>query len=112
MNGAGQYADRVTWRKRTITKKPDNGQDVEQFADNGQLWASIELTGGRKQTDFGATQTGADAVVRVRNMPTLSALDRLYSAEWGELWVIDHVRRGDNELVCECVKFDALDLGA
>ena len=109
--GAGEYADRLKWKKRTITKNAANGQDEESFADNGFLWAAIELTAGRKQTDYGATQTGADATIRIRNLPAVSALDRLEAVEWEELWVIDHVRRGDNELVCECVKFDALDVG-
>ena len=111
MTGAGNYADRLTWKKRSVTK--DNlGQDKETFADNGGLWGDIDLTNGRRQTDYGSSQTGADAVIRIRNWPTLSALDRLYSAEWNELWVIAHLRRGENELVCECVKYDALDLGA
>jgi head-tail adaptor len=109
---AGKYAERLTWKRRTTTKNTVNGQDVETFIDNGFLWANIEITSGRKQTDYGAEQHGADATIRVRNWPTLSALDRLYSAEWDELWIIANLRRGDNELVCECVKYDALDLGA
>lgn len=109
--GAGEYADRLTWKKRSTTKNADNGQDEESFADNGFLWANIDMTAGRKETAFGSPQTGADAIVRIRNLPAVSALDRLYSAEWEELWIIDHVRRGDNELVCECYKFDALDVG-
>ena len=110
--GAGKYADRLTWKRRTITKNTVNGQDEEAFVDNGFLWGNIDLTAGRKQTDYGSPQTGADATIRVRNYPALSALDRLYSAEWGELWIVANLRRAENELICECVKYDALDLGA
>lgn len=108
---AGTYKDRLKWLKRIITKNPTNGQDEESFEDNGSLWGSVELTTGRKAIDYGAEQTGADATIRLRNYPTVSALDRLELTAEGELWVIDHVRRGDNELVCEVVKYDELNLG-
>jgi SPP1 family predicted phage head-tail adaptor len=111
MMAAGQYKDRLTWLKRTVTKNPNNGQDEETFTVNGSLWGSVEPTTGRKAIDYGAEQTGADATIRLRNYPTVSALDRLELPAEGELWVIDHVRRGDNELVCEVVKYDDLNLG-
>jgi head-tail adaptor len=106
---AGGYGDRMTWKKRTTVKNA-LGEDEEVFADNGFLWSAIDLGSGRNNTDYGAEQTGADAIIRVRNWPGLSALDRLYSAEWDELWIIDNIVRGDNELVCNCVKYDALQL--
>jgi head-tail adaptor len=108
---AGQYKDRLTWLKRTVAKNPTNGQDEETFTENGFLWGSVELTTGRKATDYGAEQTGADATIRLRNYPTVSALDRLELQTEGELWVIDHVRRGDNELICEVMKYDEPNLG-
>jgi head-tail adaptor len=111
MMAAGQYKDRLTWLKRTVAKNPNNGQDEETFTENGFLWGSVELTTGRKSIDYGAEQTGADATIRLRNYPTVSALDRLELKAEGELWVIDHVRRGDNELICEVMKYDELNLG-
>lgn len=108
---AGEYKDRLKWLKRTTTKNPNNGQDEETFTDNGSLWASVELTTGRKAIDYGAEQTGSEATIRIRNFPSVSALDRLELTSEGEWWVIDHVRRGDNELVCDVMKFDELNLG-
>jgi SPP1 family predicted phage head-tail adaptor len=106
---AGEYQDRLKWLKRTTTKD-QYGQDVESFTNNGYLWAAIEVTTGRKSVDHGGEQTGAEATIRVRQYPTLSALDRLESEEWNELWIIDHMRRGDNELIVEAIRYDQLEL--
>lgn len=111
MKPAGSYSDRFVWRRRTSEKDPASGQEREAFSDNGTLWGVLEEPAGRRQADYGAEQTGADATIRVRNWPALSALDRLYLPEWGELWVIDSVARGDNELVCRVRRYDSLDLG-
>lgn len=107
---AGTYNDRLKWLKRTATKD-QYGQDKETFTDHGFLWASIEVTTGRKATEYGGEQSGQEATIRIRQMPSLSALDRLEAPEWGELWIIDHIRRGDNELIVEAVMHDDLDLG-
>lgn len=110
-NGAGEYCDRVEWLQRSIEKDTTNGQDKELFTSVGYLWASVELNSGRRQRDYGADQTGADATVRIRNYPAVSALDRLVLGEWNEVWVLENIRRGDNEIIAEANKFDTLELG-
>lgn len=107
--GAGDYGDRLKWYKQSIAKD-ELGQDVESFADNGLLWGNIEVTNGTKQTSYGAAETGWDAMVKIRNMPPLRTQDRLYSVEWQETYVIEHIARGNNELICQCVKYDELGL--
>jgi head-tail adaptor len=107
--GAGDYPDRLRWFVQSTTKD-SVGQDVETFTDNGLLWGSISPNSGRRQPDYGATQTGWDAELRVRNMPALKTEDRLYAIEWDETYIIDTIVRGNNELVLQCVKFDTLGL--
>ena len=110
MADAGQYPDRLQWLKRTTTKDPDTGEDQETFPLNGYLWCSIEPNVGRRQQDYGAEQTGVDGQIRIRNMPAVSALDRLYSAEWDETWILEDIVRGANELIVRCHRFDDLVL--
>ena len=110
MAGAGIYGDRLQRLVRTVTKNPQTGQDEETFTPAEWLWATVESLTGRRQRDYGADQTGADAVIRVRNWPTLSALDRLSRPVWGETYVIDTIAYGDNETVCTCIKYDDLTL--
>jgi head-tail adaptor len=108
MRQAGKYDSRLTWKKRTATKNPQNGQDEETFNDNGFLWAGVEADTGRVLRDYGSEQTGADVTIRVRNYPALSALDRLYSSEWNETYIIESIGRGNNELICTAFLYDEL----
>jgi head-tail adaptor len=93
---------------RSVSKNPTTGQEVETFADGSLYWCRIEVESGRRQQDYGAQQTGTDATIYVRNMPELSALDRLYAVEWAETWIIDSIMRGDNEMICDCYRYDEL----
>ncbi len=107
---SGDYYDRLQRLTRSVTKNPDNGQEEETFTPSEYLWGRIDYANSRRQKDYGSDQTGADGIISIRNYPTLSPLDRLYSQEWGEVWVIESIKRGNNELICECSKFDDLDL--
>lgn len=106
--GAGNYYDRLRLHVRSIDKNTANGQDEETFTPDAYLWGRVEVESGRKQADYGANQTGADATIYVRNLPTVSALDRIEAVEWEETWVIDRVRRGNNELILDCFRYDEL----
>lgn len=108
MAGAGNYPDRLQRLVRSTTKDPTNGQEEETFTPGSFYWCRIEPTNGRKQRQYGAEQTGADVTIYVRNYPDLSALDRLYSTEWDETYILDNIRRGDNELIADGFIFDAL----
>ncbi len=104
--GTGNYPDRMTWLVRSTTTDTTNGQPVESFTPSGSLWCRVEETNGRRQRDYGVEQPGADAVIYVRNYPNLSALDRLQSLQWGDIFQIEHVHRGKNELVIQAFKID------
>ncbi len=108
MQSAGDYSDHCQLLKRTLTKDPATGQDVEAFPANGYLWCAVEINSARRQESLGASQTGVAATIRIRNYVTVSALDRLYLAEWGETWILETIRRGDNELIAEAHRFDDL----
>lgn len=108
MPAAGQYGDRLQWLARSINKNAQTGQDEESFDFVGYLWASVEDMTGRRQRDYGANETGADATIRVRNWPGVSALDRLTRPEWEEAYVIESIAYGDNETICTANKFDDL----
>lgn len=110
MANPGTYDTRFQWLRRSTTKNAQNGQDEETFTGNGYLWGALEQTTGRTSSDYGAEQTGADVEIRVRNYPTLSPLDRLYSAEWDETYILDSIRRANNELVIEAHVYDDLQL--
>lgn len=107
---AGDYSDRIRRHVCTQTVNPANGQEEETFTPSNYLWARIEIDSSRKQQDYSSQQTGVDATIYIRNYPTLSPLDRLYSQEWDELWIIQSIKRGNNELICDCLRFDELEV--
>lgn len=107
MAAAGNYPDRLRRLVRSVTKNTANGQDEESFTQGDYYWCDIEYTNGRRQTDYGATQTGADVTITFRNYPTLSALDRM--TDGTSTYVIDNIRYGDNELIADGFYYD--DLG-
>jgi head-tail adaptor len=107
---AGDYYDRATRLIRSVSKNAQNGQEEETFTEGNTFWCRIDYANSRRQKDYGADQTGADGTIYIRNYPTLSPLDRLYSQEWGEVWIIESIKRGNNELICECTKYDDLAL--
>ena len=109
-NPAGYYSDRMRRLVRSTTKDDNNGQDVESWTEGDYLWCHIEQTTGQRPTDYGATETGQDAEISIRNYVTILPQDRLYSVEWDETYIVDTIRRGDNEIVCECHRYDLLEV--
>ena len=109
MRKAGEYNERVRRLVRSVAKDGTTGQDKETFTPSELLWAKIDVGSGRKQRDYGAEQTGASATISIRNYYPLTALDRLYSLQWGETWIVETVHRGENEIICDCHRYDALD---
>lgn len=104
-NKAGIYTERLTRMVWTPDTDQENGQDVPNWVAGGTLWGSVEETNGRRDTAYSATQTGADAEIRLRNYPDIGAQDHLidtYSARW----VIDYVYEGDNEMILQVHRFD------
>jgi head-tail adaptor len=90
------------------TTNTSNGQDVESFPSGAAYWCRVDEFNGRKQREYGAQQSGADATIYVRNWPELSALDRL--TDGVDVWVIESIKRGFNELICTANRYDSLVL--
>ena len=109
MRKAGEYGERMQRLVRSITKDGVTGQDKEHFTPSELLWCKIDVGSGRQQRDYGGEQTGATGTIAVRNYYPVSALDRLVALQWGETWIIQTVHRGDNEMICECYRYDSLD---
>ena len=108
MKKAGDYTDRCQRITRSLVKDSTTGQDREVFTPSELLWTKIEVSAGRKQRDYGVEQTGATATISIRGYYPLMATDRLLALQWGETWIIENIHRGENEIICECHRFDAL----
>lgn len=108
MPAAGLYNTRLRWLVCTRTRDEDTGDLVGTHSPNGYLWCSVVETNGRRQTDAGATQTGADAEIRVRNYPTVSPLDLLEDEVLGYVWHLDSISNGDDELIVTAYRNDVL----
>jgi head-tail adaptor len=108
MAQAGQYPTRLRRLVRSTSKDAANGQDEETFTPGAYYWCRVEMPNGRRQRDYGAIQTGADVTVFVRNYPTLTALDRL--TDGNTTLILESVRAGENEWICEANYFDDLDV--
>lgn len=108
---AGTYNTPLLRMVNTKTKDTTNGQQVEEWTitPGAYLWCAVESVNSRVRTDYGSAQTTQEATIRVRNYPTLTALDRLRDASDGTTWVIDSLYTGDNEIVCDCHAWDALE---
>lgn len=110
MTPASDYSRSFILQVRSVTKNTTTGQDVESFTAGGYLWGAIDTTADSESTAYGATQSQSRAVIRFRMYPTISALDRLVDVRYGDTYVIDGVRRGTLETICDATKFDDLDL--
>jgi len=106
--GAGNYPDYLTRLVRSTTKNTNNGQDEESFTDGSSYWCRVEYQSGKREVLMGGNQTGADVQIFVRNAPELTALDRFTDGE--TTFVIDSVRPGTDELICDGYYLDSLVL--
>lgn len=105
--GAGEYRERLTWLRRV--KAPAGtrdgfGQRADQFAEVGPLWAAVEGQSGLRTTSKESEGDQVTATVRVRQYPAIVAGDRLRSVRWGDVWTVESVVRGDNELSLEVTR--------
>ena len=107
---AGRYNTRMRLHTRSLTKDANTGEEVESFtASATYLWCNVDETNGRREVSYKVRLTGADATISVRQYPDLSALDRLEDVGTGQVWRLDWVRRGTNELVCDAFRWDELE---
>lgn len=107
MPAAGQYTSYLQRKVWAPATNPSNNQDVDAWTASGVwYWCSVDELSGRRGTNYGGTLTGADVEIRVRNYPTLAAQDILEDGA-GTKYVIDTVRIGDDELICDAHRYDA-----
>ena len=101
MNPAATYNRRFAWSVRSLGGPNTFGKKPDVYTPSGYLWGAFEdhTSGTRRfmETD----QADPRATVRLRNYPTVRPLDRLTDEQFGDVWEVREVRRGDNELVLE-----------
>ena len=110
MANPGFYSDHVQWLQHSLTKETSYGQEKETWTSIGWLWCKLEETSGRSSKDYGAEQSGAELEIRIRNYPAISTLDRFFSPKWNQTYIIDTIRRGDNELIVDAHVYDDLTI--
>lgn len=106
---AGIYHTKLRRHTFTPNTSATTGQEVPAWVASGSYyWASVDETNGRRSQNYGATETGADVEIRIRNFPTLAINDVLEDGD-GLKFHVDQIRNGTNELICDCHRFDTLD---
>lgn len=111
MNKAQNYPHRLELLERSIEKNSNTGEEKEVYEHNDKTyWARVEINSGSRDKDGGMYQTGCDATIYIRNYPYINAVDRLYHAKYSETWIIEDIRRGDNEYILSCHKYDESNL--
>lgn len=101
------YPALYTWLKRELTTNDVDNERKESWPENGTLWGSYpDETFGRRNTEFGADQSGSNATILIRHRPALSANDRLIFE--GRTWIIDSIHRDGLNLSCDCYSYDTL----
>lgn len=106
------YASYLRWLVPTITTNADTGQEKEVHdvhPEQPYLWASVEEQAGRRQTDVGAIQTGADAEIRIPGFPPITVKDLLQDEYTGYVWQIDSMYNDASELVIRAYRNDSLE---
>src|SRR5947209_2666243 len=97
---AGDYRKRYAWLKRTLTKDATYGQQVETWANSGQVFfGCFEEVSAAEKMAFGVRGAEVDGRIRIRNWPRIQFNDRLQDEETGELWICDGVTRKPDELL-------------
>jgi hypothetical protein len=105
MAAAGDYAERMDWQRRTPGTPDSYGQRADSFASLGDLWVrgpgSERRPGGRE----GVRAPGRHGHDPGEAVPgAASPMDRLRSHKWGDVWTVEHVVRGVNEMVLEVTR--------
>lgn len=104
MGAAGDYAERLNWQRRTPGTPDSFGQRPDTFPSVADLWAAIEDSSGGRSSSKESEHQVITATIRVRQYPAIKAGDRLVSYRWGDVWTVDHVVRGENELLLEATR--------
>ena len=100
---AGDYSYRLQWLQCSRTADGTTGDRPKTYTLNGYLWSSIELQSATVQNEYGAQRTQASGTIRLRNWPAIQTIDRIYSIEHDQTFVIDGVRKDldNNETILD-----------
>lgn len=107
----GTYSESFTWLQRSTTRDTSTGADVEDFTSNGTLWGSIEPSTGQESMSYGDKISQSVAIIKLRQFPAVSALDRLLHKRSGLTYDITgrYVNWLANEVVLQATVFDSVD---
>lgn len=98
---AGEYSNRLQLLQCTRTLDTATGDKPKTYTAAGYLWAAVDLESASVQSEYGAPRSQSTGTIRLRNYPTVTTSDRLYLAEWEQTYIIDGIRWGDNETICD-----------
>lgn len=98
--GAGDYHDRLEWRKRVPGGRDSFGQPVDTYPSKGFLWGVVENVQGNRTGEKEQQREQLSATIRLRNYPAVKAGDQLADGDGG-VWTVGSVVAGDNETTCE-----------
>lgn len=107
---AGDFSQPYTWDRYSTTLDAATGQLVPHYTSNGTLWGSLQTIVGMTGTEYASTQSQSEAIITLRQWPTVSALDRLTSLQFGDLYTITGTRKDGPNTVVNVTAFQGTDL--
>lgn len=105
---AGKYSTSFTFKKASLNKDNTTGQDKYSYADNGTVWGSLDYTNANVEEDYGAKRGKTRATIRLRQYVPITTLDRLFSKQFEETWMIEGIRFGNNETILDVYEYEAI----
>lgn len=102
---AANYPTPFAWRVHTQGTPDTFGQKPDVFAAPLTLWGLLDSPSAGRETE-GRREVSKDrATINLRNFPAVRPLDTLEDLDGGGLpWIVEAVRRGINEIICEVTR--------
>lgn len=99
---AGSYPVRFAWAVHSYGSPSAEGDPTDVYADPVNLWGGYDTDrAGTIVASLESDQQSTSASIRFRNYPAVAPLDTLTDAQTGEVWTVDTVTRGANEIRCD-----------
>jgi hypothetical protein len=99
---ATAYPIRFAWAAHSYGTPDTHGQAVDVYAATVNLWGGYDGERYASTSDvLDSATAGTGCTIRIRQYPDVQALDTLTDPQTGEVWTVDTVRRGDNEVIAE-----------
>lgn len=103
MPAAGEY--RYALQRMTLRQpEADDGGPPDLWDEGDQYRCAIDELSTVQRIQAGIQVQTVICTVRLRQFPTLNVGDRLRDNLTGELYDVEGIRNGDNELICDCVR--------